>query len=327
MKVCSMKRVGQAIASFAVAIAAVSITGPSTLAKGNLATTPQQQLTVSATMQESVGGAIAQVPLNLDAPVVLSEESLQVTQATALGSCPERLQGSIDNIISQPTFATAQWGIVVESLADESPIYQHNDNSYFIPASNIKLLTTAAALQSIQFNNNNDLFAFHRWIHITNRDSNNSYADALLRRLGGPQQVSEVLSRINVDPGEFRQVDGSGLSRSNIAKPKAFISVLKAMTVAPGNDIFYGSLPVAGHSGTLRNRFRSTPAQGVVRAKTGTLRGVRALSGYLDYSQEERLVFSILINQSTQSGTTMLRAIDDIVLQMIRYVQCEGVGG
>jgi D-alanyl-D-alanine carboxypeptidase/D-alanyl-D-alanine-endopeptidase (penicillin-binding protein 4) len=239
-----------------------------------------------------------------------------------VSACTVQLQSSITPIIERPTFQSAQWGVVVEPLDGPMPLYSYNDDSYFIPASNIKLLTTAAALQSLRFTNESDLFAFHRWIQVTNRDSNNGYADALLRRLGGTQTVNQALASLGIDPYSYRQVDGSGLSRYNMAKPKTFISVLKAMTVAPGNNIFYGSLPVAGYSGTLRNRFRGTPAQGLVRAKTGTLRGVRALSGYLDHPSHGTLVFSIMVNQPNQSGTVMLQAIDEIVLETLELEQC-----
>lgn len=308
----STRLLRRSLASCLMAIAFVGIIGRVGLAHSDGRSHPPQNFADDAIAQ-------AHQPSESQTPSGIHQEVAGSTQS----ACSLYLQSSIERIIQRPTFQTANWGILIESLDNETKLYSHNDNNYFIPASNIKLLTTAAALQSLHFSNNNDLFAFHRWIHVTNRDSNNRYADALLRRLGGPQPVSQALSILGIDSNGYRQVDGSGLSRYNMAKPKTFTDVLKAMTDAPGSNIFQGSLPVAGYSGTLRHRFRGTSAQGIVRAKTGTLRGVRALSGYLEHPQQGTIVFSILVNQANQSGSTMLDAIDDIVLQMLDLESCE----
>ena len=233
------------------------------------------------------------------------------------------LATQIDSIIRQPTFDNGDWGIIVTSLDSEEWLYSHHPDHYFIPASNVKLLTTAAALNALQFSTAELLAAFYDWIYVTNQDSNNRYADALLRRLGGAESVATTLEPLGVSTEDYRQVDGSGLSRQNIAKPSVFIDTLTAMTSVPERDIFYYSLPVAGYSGTLKNRFHDTSAQGIVRAKTGTLRGVRALSGYMDHPTQGQLVFSIMVNQSGQSGWRMLSAIDQIVVAISETEQCE----
>lgn len=236
--------------------------------------------------------------------------------------CVSDMQAAIDGVIQRPTFASASWGVVMESLDGREKLYSHNENLYFIPASNIKLLTTAAALQTLQFNSVSDQAAFQNWINITNRDSNNGYADSLLRRLGGPDVVRTALAPLGVDPNSFRQVDGSGLSRYNMAKPRTFTSILRGMEASPGRYVFYDSLPIAGQSGTLRNRFQGTRVQGRVRAKTGTLRGVRALSGYLEHPRRGTLLFSIMVNQPGQSGSVMLQAIDQMVLSLMAVEDC-----
>lgn len=232
--------------------------------------------------------------------------------------CPQDLHGQIQRIIDRPTFQSAQWGIVAETLSGQV-LFHRNRDRLFIPASNIKLLTTAAALQTW----GSEDAALQTWVGIVNRESNNSSADALLARLGGPGQVQAALSTLGIDPLSFRQVDGSGLSRYNAAQPSTFVTVLKAMRSAPGGSIFYGSLPVAGQSGTLRRRFRGTELQGRLRAKTGTLRGVRALSGYLSHPDYGPIVFSIMVNQPGQSGDQMLQAIDGVVQELSRLTICE----
>jgi len=128
---------------------------------------------------------------------------------------------------------------------------------------------------------------------------------------------------LGINPHSFYLVDGSGLSRNNKATPRALVETLRAMYYAPNRDIFLASLPTAGISGTLRNRMKQTSVQGIVHAKTGTLSGVRALSGYLDHRQHGILVFSILANNSSQSGTALVRAIDEIVLLLNMDSTCE----
>ncbi|HAC65752.1 MAG TPA: peptidase S13, partial [Cyanothece sp. UBA12306] len=140
--------------------------------------------------------------------------------------------------------------------------------------------------------------------------------------IGGPQAAKSALARIGVDPKGFRLADGSGLSRRNAATPKSLVTTLRVMYYAPGKDMFYASLPVAGRSGTLRNRMKNTPAQGTVLAKTGTLRGVRALSGYIKHPNFGMVLFSILANNPHQSGSSLVRSIDKIVLQISTIKPC-----
>jgi D-alanyl-D-alanine carboxypeptidase/D-alanyl-D-alanine-endopeptidase (penicillin-binding protein 4) len=126
---------------------------------------------------------------------------------------------------------------------------------------------------------------------------------------------------VGVDPNGYRLADGSGLSRNNVATPRALVTILKVMNDSPQRDIFYASLPVAGVSGTLQNRMRQTPAQGMVLAKTGTLSGVRALSGYMNHPDYGLLVFSIIANSPGQ-GQSLVQTIDKIVLQVSMSSSC-----
>jgi len=64
----------------------------------------------------------------------------------------------------------------------------------------------------------------------------------------------------------------------------------------PQAAVFRDALPVAGIDGTLRNRMLETPAAGNARAKTGTLRYVNALSGYVTSKAGERFAFALLLN-------------------------------
>jgi len=172
----------------------------------------------------------------------------------------------------------------------------------------------------------------------TNQNSNNLYAEALLRVLGarlgkltgptdstaqmGLQVVKETLAALGVDPSSYVMADGSGLSRHSLVSPEAIAQTLRAMASSPLAAIYRASLPVAGISGTLQGRLRGTAAQGIVQAKTGTMGGVVALSGYIDAPNYEPLVFSIIVNQSDQPAATLRQASDEIVLLLTRLHRC-----
>jgi len=159
-------------------------------------------------------------------------------------------------------------------------------------------------------------------VTVINRDSDNDLADALLRRIGGQRAVRSALALLGVNSNSYEQVDGSGLSRHNRAKPSTFVTLLREMYTHDESGLFYHSLSVAGVNGTLRNRFRDPPVQGRVYAKTGTLQGVKALSGYLENADHGTIAFSIVVNPPGQSAQVMTQAIDQIVLQTAQVTRC-----
>jgi D-alanyl-D-alanine carboxypeptidase/D-alanyl-D-alanine-endopeptidase (penicillin-binding protein 4) len=95
-----------------------------------------------------------------------------------------------------------------------------------------------------------------------------------------------------------RLVDGSGLSPSNQAAPREVAELLDHLRDKPGFSALYASLPVAGRDGTLGSRMRHGAARGRCHAKTGTLTGVSALSGYCKTRGGRTLVFSLLMNRA-----------------------------
>jgi D-alanyl-D-alanine carboxypeptidase/D-alanyl-D-alanine-endopeptidase (penicillin-binding protein 4) len=109
-------------------------------------------------------------------------------------------------------------------------------------------------------------------------------------------------------------VDGSGLSRSNRAAPKQVARLLDRLRDQPGFSQLYASLPIAGRDGTLAPRLRHGPARGRCRAKTGTLTGVSALSGYCRSRSGRTLVFSVLMNSA---NVYTARSVQDRVAQAL----------
>ncbi|MEM9541812.1 MAG: D-alanyl-D-alanine carboxypeptidase/D-alanyl-D-alanine-endopeptidase [Cyanobacteria bacterium P01_E01_bin.42] len=165
-------------------------------------------------------------------------------------------------------------------------------------------------------------------IRETNQSSNNLYAEALLQLLGeysssSPLEALEAaLTALGVDSSGYRLADGSGLSRHNFLSPEAIVQTLQSMARSPQAEIYRESLPVAGVNGTLRNRFQNTAVREMMQAKTGTMTGVSALSGYLDVPEYQPLVFSIIINRSDRSVREQREAIDRIVLALRKLQFC-----
>jgi D-alanyl-D-alanine carboxypeptidase/D-alanyl-D-alanine-endopeptidase (penicillin-binding protein 4) len=170
-------------------------------------------------------------------------------------------------------------------------------------------------------------------IKTVNLESNNIFAEALLRTLGvqkpsldavetGLTAIQDILKKLGVEPESYRLVDGSGLSRQNLISPEALTQTLIGMANSQLFEIYKKSLPIAAETGTLKGRFRGTSAAGIVYAKTGTLTGVSGLAGYLYPPNYQPLVFSILVNHSNQSASELRQAIDEIVILLSQLKSC-----
>jgi D-alanyl-D-alanine carboxypeptidase/D-alanyl-D-alanine-endopeptidase (penicillin-binding protein 4) len=179
-----------------------------------------------------------------------------------------------------------------------------------------------------------------------NKPSNNLYAEMLLKALGlpgwghsppspgtgplalpsdrgagtgtggaGEAVLRRFLDRVGLQGPRPALADASGLSRFNLISPRNVVRLLAAMDRHPARAAFFDSLPIAGVDGTLRRRLIGTPAAGAVRAKTGTLTHVTALSGVATTRDGERLAFSILTNNwpGPLSGPGSPREMEDAI--------------
>ncbi|PSB17551.1 D-alanyl-D-alanine carboxypeptidase/D-alanyl-D-alanine-endopeptidase [filamentous cyanobacterium CCP2] len=172
-----------------------------------------------------------------------------------------------------------------------------------------------------------------------NQESVNLYAETLLRLLGvqsfrnelsdagtalevGIRAVEAALTRLGIDPTGYALADGSGLSRRNLISPEATVQTLQSMARSPNAQTYRNSLPVAGISGTLQNRFQNTPIQGRLQAKTGALTNAVSLSGYLEPTNHPALVFSITANQYNQPLGQIQQGIDEIIKRLFRLTSC-----
>jgi D-alanyl-D-alanine carboxypeptidase/D-alanyl-D-alanine-endopeptidase (penicillin-binding protein 4) len=168
----------------------------------------------------------------------------------------------------------------------------------------------------------------------TNQQSNNVYAEALLKQLGrtvddgrdatpaGIAVAERVLADLGVNPDELVMVDGSGLARKNLVTPNALVAVLTAMARSPHAGIYRTSLAVAGRSGTLRNRWRGTAVEGHLWGKSGAISRNFALAGYLEPPNHEPVAFAILINNIDERGSVARGIIDDLVLILSELEAC-----
>jgi D-alanyl-D-alanine carboxypeptidase/D-alanyl-D-alanine-endopeptidase (penicillin-binding protein 4) len=161
-----------------------------------------------------------------------------------------------------------------------------------------------------------------RIIRITNKPSDNFFAEMLAKGLAGPASgrgstragASAAAAFAGGLGAPARLVDGSGLSRGNRASPVRVVRLLAAMSRREEGEAFAASLPVAGRDGTLSDRMRRGPARGRCRAKTGTLSNVSALSGYCDARSGDTYAFSILMNRVYPPGA---RRLQDAMAQAI----------
>ncbi len=162
-------------------------------------------------------------------------------------------------------------------------------------------------------------------IYNTNKISDNLSAELILKTIGAEKRsvpgtaekgisvINEYLSGLGVDTAEVKLADGSGVSRYNLITPELLIELLKDMDTDFGVQAeFKSSLPIAAVDGTLENRMTESPAAEKLRAKTGTLSGVSALSGYTTTQDGEKMAFSIIMEHFVGSSAAIRRIQDRI---------------
>jgi D-alanyl-D-alanine carboxypeptidase/D-alanyl-D-alanine-endopeptidase (penicillin-binding protein 4) len=149
--------------------------------------------------------------------------------------------------------------------------------------------------------------------------SDNFFAEQLLLMVAtkfnismSDESISDTLLKTDFKdlPQNPKWADGSGLSRYNLFSPKDFIFILNKMKNNFGMGRIKNIFPT-GNEGTLANYYM--PERGYIFAKTGSLSGVIALSGFLYTKKDKLLIFSVLINNHTSSGTKVRRAVEKFI--------------
>ena len=167
----------------------------------------------------------------------------------------------------------------------------------------------------------------------TLKPSQNLYTEIILRTLG--KMTSTIPNQTNEDAGlivvrnflreaaasesDLALNDGSGLSRNDMITANATVQLLTFMSKHKYFAQFRDALPIAGVDGTLRTRMRGTPAEGNLRAKTGSLSSVASLSGYVTTAAGEHLVFSMMLNNYPDAGALRRDSIDAIAILLASF--------
>src|SRR5215217_6771584 len=135
----------------------------------------------------------------------------------------------------------------------------------------------------------------------------------------GLEAVKTFLKTVGLRPEELVLDDGSGLSRNDMITADASVQLLTFMSKHRYATVFRDALPIGGIDGTLRNRFKGTPAENNVRAKTGSLSSATSLGGYLTTAGGEKLAFSIMVNNYPRDLDPRSSCIDPITVLLASF--------
>ena len=151
----------------------------------------------------------------------------------------------------------------------------------------------------------------HALLSLANTESHNFTAEVLMRQASGLWDVraaSRATERWMFEQGlpiqGLRVADGSGLSRNNRVTSRTIAALLMRMDQHPFSAYYQASMAIAGRRGTLRNLYRGSVLDGRFLGKTGTISGVRSISGYLQTADGPRYV-SMISNGSVSPNTVM----------------------
>jgi D-alanyl-D-alanine carboxypeptidase/D-alanyl-D-alanine-endopeptidase (penicillin-binding protein 4) len=234
------------------------------------------------------------------------------------------MSAELREFLMDPCFSSAIVGYAIYDFTKGSPrlIFEHNAGLGMVPASTQKILITAAALE---------IFGepvYHE-VTITNLNSINWRANRLLQKIGewkygkydflhGSQAVMEYWQEKGLDITGLYLCDGSGRSHTNIASARLLADVLFKMTTSPVFPVFYNSLPLAGISGTMHKWLVGSIGAGRIRAKTGSLGGVRSYAGYVKTISGKKLIFTLIINNYSCRTKILKQRVEDIMIGMVK---------
>ena len=165
-------------------------------------------------------------------------------------------------------------------------------------------------------------------IRLTNKISQNLHAELLLRAAAREKSgartaddalkfAQEFYKSIGIAENDVLLFDGSGLSRRNILTPRATLILLQYVARQPWAAAYISTLPIAGEDGTLTDRMKNSPAAGRIRAKTGTLEHINALSGFATTLHGAEIVFAFYGNLHALRGRDATSVIDALCVALV----------
>jgi D-alanyl-D-alanine carboxypeptidase/D-alanyl-D-alanine-endopeptidase (penicillin-binding protein 4) len=166
-------------------------------------------------------------------------------------------------------------------------------------------------------------------VEQTNLHSINLFAEMLLRHIdiklngngtniSATQNLENYWQQQGLNKNNMNFYDGSGLSSYNLISAKQLVKVLQMVY----NDSilfenFKPALPIAGKTGTLKRMFKKTSLTGKVYAKSGSMSGVRAYSGYIfTQNYHNPIIFSIIFNNYTAKSTSIKAKIQQLIVSL-----------
>ena len=169
-------------------------------------------------------------------------------------------------------------------------------------------------------------------INVTNRISNNFYAETFLKTVGkkltGKSSISasaralkEYLKEQGVDVEGFSQADGSGLARRNFVSAEFFTRFYSFMQKNENFKEYLTSFPYPGGPGTLKSVLKDskyTKNKGRIHAKSGSLTGVRCYAGYVESRSHGMVRFAILVNNYSVPTSKMQPNIEKFLWELTK---------
>ena len=222
----------------------------------------------------------------LDVDRLPLERRVRLTGTIAIGEAPRTLQLGIDDPAHYAAWRFAgmlrERGVKVTGTVRA----RHRDTPPKEPAADHMRLSPPPLIENLK---------------TINKVSQNLHAELLLRRVGlkggngsiaaGQAAVGAMLTKAGVPRWAYDFSDGSGMSSYNRVTPRATVTMLRWIGRQPWGEAFRATLPIGGVDGTLARRFKGTPLEGKVFAKTGTLNQANALGGTLTAASGKTLVF------------------------------------
>jgi D-alanyl-D-alanine carboxypeptidase/D-alanyl-D-alanine-endopeptidase (penicillin-binding protein 4) len=165
-------------------------------------------------------------------------------------------------------------------------------------------------------------------VGITNRESNNLYAEHILNQIGlvvmgkgntknGIEALMDFWYKTGINTLGMFLHDGSGLSRYNSITTKQLVEILCYMKNSKNYDAFYHSFPIAGETGTLKELFMKAPLKGNLKAKTGGMQRVLSYTGYCTNVRGEEIAFSLIINNYNTPPREVKKEIEKIFTRLV----------
>jgi D-alanyl-D-alanine carboxypeptidase/D-alanyl-D-alanine-endopeptidase (penicillin-binding protein 4) len=233
-----------------------------------------------------------------------------------------RVAAKLDSLKADKCMQGAEIAYLIIDVTGKDPevVAEYNQRNLLIPASTLKLFVTGAALEMFGP-------AIIPEVNIINQMSVNWRSSKLLRKIGGKvnqkattaggaSAIKAFWKSRGLDTKGLVFDDGNGLSRNNAVSARHLVDLLYIMQSSQYFKPFYESLPLAGFSGTLRKAMKGTAGQGRVRAKTGTIAGVKSFAGYIHTRSGEQLVFALLVNNFNCRTKVMKKKLEAAMAAM-----------